>query len=99
MLPLNSFIDGKVEMTVRPQDWIIKILKFKTYGRQCWLKALGKFLYSLNGKILVLKFSGGMLQDTQQECFGNVMILHKYVEDILPILQIETTIRSSLLAG
>lgn len=79
MLPLNSFIDGKVEMAVRPQDWIIKILKFKTYGRQCWLKALGKFLYSLNGKILVLKFSGGMLQDTQQECFGNVMILHKYV--------------------
>lgn len=34
MLPLNSFIDGKVEMTVRPQGWIIKILKLKTCRRQ-----------------------------------------------------------------
>lgn len=60
---------------------------------------LGKFLSSLNEKILALKCSGGMLQDTEQECFGNVMILHKYIEDILPILVIETTIRSSLRAG
>ena len=45
------------------------------------------------------EFSGGMLQDAEQEWFGNVTILHKYIEDILPILQIETTIRSSLLAG
>lgn len=60
---------------------------------------LWKFLYSLNEKILVLKYSGGMLQDTEQECFDNVMILHKYMEDILPILEIETTIWSSLLAG
>lgn len=60
---------------------------------------LGKFLYSLNEKILVLKCSGGMLQDTEQERFGNVMILHKYIEDILSILEIETAIRSSLLAG
>jgi len=29
MLPLNSFIDGRVEMAVRPQDWAIKILKLK----------------------------------------------------------------------
>lgn len=34
MLPLNSFVDGKVEMTVGPQDWVIKILKLKTYRRQ-----------------------------------------------------------------
>lgn len=39
-----------------------------------------------------------MLQGTEQECFGNVMILHKCIEDILPILEIETTIWSSLLA-
>lgn len=50
-------------------------------------------------KILVLKFSGGMLHDTEQECFANVAILHKYIEEILPILEIETTIQSSLLAG
>lgn len=51
----------------------------------------GRFLYSLNEKSLVLKFSGGMLQDTEQECFDNVMLLYKYIEDILPFLEIETT--------
>lgn len=60
---------------------------------------LGRFLYSLNEKFLVLKFSGGMLQDTEQECFDNVMLLHKYIEDILPFLEIETTTWSSLLDG
>jgi len=42
-------------------------------------------------RIFALKFSEGMLQDTEQECFGNVMMLHKYIEDLLAILEMETT--------
>lgn len=38
MLPLNSFIDSTVEMTVRPRDWIIKLLNLKTYEDKMLLK-------------------------------------------------------------
>lgn len=53
---------------------------------------LGKFLYPWNERILVLTFSGGTSQDPEQNYFGNVLLLHKYIWDILPTFQIETVV-------
>lgn len=40
-----------------------------------------------------------MSQDPEQDYFGNVVLLHKYIEDILPTFQIETAVWMSRLAG
>lgn len=39
----------------------------------------------------MLTFSGGMLQGTERDCFGKQMMLCKHIEDILPILEMEST--------
>lgn len=40
-----------------------------------------------------------MAQDPEQNYFGNVVLLHKYIEDILPTFQTETMVWMSQLAA
>lgn len=50
---------------------------------------LGKFIYPWNERVLALTFSGGISQHPEQNYFGNILLLQKYIGDILPTFKLE----------
>lgn len=50
---------------------------------------LGKFLYNCNERVLVLTFSG-VCHKILNRITLVMLLLHKYIGDILPTFQIET---------